>query len=225
MRSHSQSNLGRKWASADEQEGTIFNGDPLPRAQLICVSGKSTLLSTILRLADLTAGTIQIDSVDLSTLDRTSLRQHLTTIPQTPLHIPGTLRQNLDPFSTLPDQCLTSALKKVRLWTTLKARGGLGADLHPEELSQGQQQLLALARAILNKRKVVLLDEATSSVDIETERIMRDVLSRDFKECTVLTVAHRRETILDSDIVVVLEAGRVVESGEPGMLMGRQEEN
>jgi ATP-binding cassette subfamily C (CFTR/MRP) protein 1 len=182
-------------------------------------SGKSTLLSTLLRTLTPTTGTLLIDGIDLSTLSRPSIRRHLTTIPQTPLWLPGSLRANLDPFSSSTDEALITALQKVRLWDILEQRGGLDAEIHAEELSAGQEQLLSLARAIVNKKKVVLMDEATSSIDAETERIVRAVVRAEFETCTVLTVAHRRETILDGDVVVVLEGGRVVETGRPGELM------
>ena len=192
------------------------------RRLLKAYSGKSTLLSTILRTIDIAAGSISIDGVDLSTLPRTTIRHHLTVVPQSPIHIPGSVRQNIDPLSQATDLEITFALQRVRLNDILQERGDLSAEFLPDSLSKGQGQLLALARALLQKNKIILLDEATSSVDAETDRVVKEVVREGFKGCTVITVAHRPATILDSDIVVVLENGKVVEVGEPEELIGRE---
>lgn len=177
------------------------------------------MLSTILRTLDFSSGSIHIDGVDVSTLPRTTLRRHLTVVPQSPIHIPGSLRQNIDPRSQATDLEIDSVLQRVQLLDIVQERGGLSAEYLPDSLSKGEGQLLALARAMLQKNKIILLDEATSSVDAETDRIMKEVIREGFQECTVITVAHRPATILDSDIVVVLEAGKVVEVGNPRELM------
>lgn len=182
-------------------------------------SGKSTLFSVLLRLLDLSSGTIKIDSLDLSTLHRTSIRRHLTAIPQDPLHLIGTVRLNIDPFSIATDSEIIAALERVGLWSILSSRGGLTAEIVPDSLSKGQQQLLALARALLHKSKIVLLDEATSSVDKETEETLRKVMKEDFSDCTIISIAHRLETIMDYDVVAVMNKGRMVEFGRPAELM------
>ena len=186
-------------------------------------SGKSTLLATLLRTLDLTTGTIIVDGIDLSTLPRHLIRTHLTAVPQSALYLPGTLRENLSPFSSSPpsDDLIISALERVQLWSILRDRGGLDAPLTPDSLSAGQNQLLSIARAILQSNKIVLLDEATSSVDAETDKVVKEVIGESFKGCTVVTVAHRPETILGCEVVVLLEGGRVMEVGEPAVLMGR----
>jgi ATP-binding cassette subfamily C (CFTR/MRP) protein 1 len=186
-------------------------------------SGKSSLLATLTRILDPSTGTLRIDSLDLSHLPRSLLRQHLTIVPQNPLHLTGSVRYNIDPFSLSSDPAIISSLTKVHLWSILSERGGLDAELLPDTLSRGQQQLVALARAILMRkgRKVVLLDEATSSVDGETEGVMKRVLKEKFGGCTVVMVAHRRETILGAEIAVVMDGGRVVEVGRLGELMAR----
>lgn len=149
----------------------------------------------------------------------------MIVIPQDPLLLVGTLRLNLDPSNSHPDSALTAVLSRVGLWDELSSRGGLDADLTASGLSLGQQQLLALARALLkrDRGKVLLLDEPTSNVDAETDGVMQRVLAEDFAGCTILTVAHRLETIFDSDVVVVLDAGRLVEVGAPGELLGRED--
>lgn len=185
-------------------------------------SGKSTLLSTILRTVDIASGSISIDDRNLSTLPRTVIRQHLTAVTQSPIHLPGTLRLNIDPFSRATDLEIAFVLHKVRLHEIVQEKGGLDAEFLVDSLSQGQGQLLALARAMLQRNKVILLDEATSSVDAETDRIVKEVIKEGFQRCTVVTVAHRPATVLDSDVVVLLEGGKVFEIGNPGELMGRE---
>lgn len=185
-------------------------------------SGKSTLFSVLLRLLDLSSGTIRIDSLDLSTLHRTSIRRHLTAIPQDPLHLIGTVRLNIDPFSIATDSEIIAALERVGLWSILSSRGGLTAEIVPDSLSRGQQQLLALARALLHKSKIVLLDEATISVDKETEETLRKVMKEDFSDCTIISIAHRLETIMDYDVVAVMNKGRMVEFGRPAELMAAE---
>jgi ATP-binding cassette subfamily C (CFTR/MRP) protein 1 len=109
-------------------------------------------------------------------------------------------------------------LEKVFLWDKIFERGGLNVEFDTLGLSHGQQQLFSLARAMLNKRKVVLLDEATSSLDRQTDEAIQKVIREEFKECTVLAVAHRLETIGDADVVVVVDRGKIVEVGDPKVL-------
>jgi len=119
----------------------------------------------------------------------------------------GTLRFNTDPFGLCTDTQIISALTKVDLWSLLGERGGLDAELLSDTLSKGQLQLLALARTLLRKSKLVLMDEATSNIDSETARKIDGILKEEFRDSTILTVAHRRETILNAEIVVVIELG------------------
>jgi ATP-binding cassette subfamily C (CFTR/MRP) protein 1 len=185
-------------------------------------SGKSTLLSTILRILDISSGTIKIDSVDLSTVPRSIIRERLIAVPQHSTYIPGTVRLNADPFSQRTDEDIVAALTKVKLWSVLADRGGLDADFQLDSLSKGQQQQLALTRAILQKSAVVLLDEVTSSIDAETDRILKDVMRHEFQDCTVVTVAHRPETIQDADVVAVLDGGALIEFGVPNELLKKE---
>jgi len=150
------------------------------------------------------------------------IRRHLTIVPQSPIQIPGTVRQNIDPLSQATDLEVDFVLQKVHLHDAIQERGGYSAEFVLDSFSKGQGQLLALARALLQKNKIILLDEATSSVDAETDRIVKDIVRESFQDCTVITVAHRPSTILDSDIVVVLEDGKVAEVGKPEELMGRE---
>ncbi|GAB7352459.1 hypothetical protein MBLNU459_g2868t1 [Dothideomycetes sp. NU459] len=185
-------------------------------------SGKSTLLSSILRTVDPSSGSIRIDSLDLSRLPRATVRERLIAVPQEPLQLNGSVRFNTDPFDKATDELIISALEKVALWPTLLERGGLDTEFGADVLSKGQQQLMALARALVQKGnggRVALLDEATSSADTETSRVLNETLKREFADCTVLMVAHRKETILSADLVVVMDSGKVVEVGRPEDLM------
>lgn len=181
-------------------------------------------------MLDITSGSVVIDNLDLAAIPCERVREQLITIPQDPLLLVGcTVRLNVDPAGQLSDADMIAALDRVGLWTdVLEARGGLDAEIKDTlSLSRGQQQLLELARAMLKLRvshsKIVLLDEATSGVDVETDARMQNILRQaPFNSCTILTVAHRVRTIRDSDLVIVLDEGRVVEMDEPGVLAGRR---
>lgn len=193
-------------------------------------SGKSTLLATILRLLDLESGSIIIDNLDLSRLNRESIREHFITIPQDPFLFTGNVRLNADPLSAYADNAIIAALQKVRLWDILVLRGGLDCDLDEAPLSVGQSQLFCLARAILrsnsaggNDHRLLLLDEATSNVDSENDALMQQIIREEFPEHTVLSVAHRLETIVNADLVVVMEKGQILEVGNPQRLLEQDE--
>ena len=187
-------------------------------------SGKSSLLLALLRLLELDRGTILVDGVDLQTVPRNLVRERLGTIPQDPFLLAGSVRANLDPLGRFPgdDAPLVAALEKVQIWGLIKGRGGLDASAQDQPLSQGQQQLFALARALVHRARVLVLDEATSNVDAESDRLMQRVIREEFQGRTIITVAHRLDTIIDSDIVVVLEAGEVREMGKPSELLERE---
>lgn len=197
-----------------------------PSGHKICIcgrtgSGKSTLLSVLLRLLNVQEGQILIDSIDISTLPSQTIRKNITVIPQSPFFLPGSVRLNLhvDSATTPPDEFLILALRKVKLWTLISSRGGLDADLTSIALSHGQQQLFCLAAAILKKSKIVVIDEATSGVDTETEKMMDELIKEEFRDCTVLCIAHRLDMALEFDKVVVLGGGEVLEMGPPGELV------
>ncbi|PON29457.1 hypothetical protein TGAM01_v201706 [Trichoderma gamsii] len=184
-------------------------------------SGKSSLLLSILRLLDPSSGTLSIDSIPLNTISREVIRSRLITVAQDQFVLPGTIRQNIDPSSSYPQGAIIEALQAVNLWNVIDARGGLDATFEEDMLSHGQKQLFFLARAVLKKDcgKVVLLDEASSSLDKETEQLVRTTINTHFKNHTVISIAHHLATILDFDRVVVMEKGRVVEVGSPRELL------
>ncbi|UKZ85058.1 uncharacterized protein TrAFT101_000933 [Trichoderma asperellum] len=184
-------------------------------------SGKSSLLLTILRLLEPSSGALTIDSIPLSIISREIIRSRLITVTQDQFVLPGTIRQNIDPSSSYPESAIIEALQVVNLWTVIDARGGLDITFEEDILSHGQKQLFFLARAVLKKDcgKVVLLDEASSSLDKETEQMVRTTINTHFKNHTVISIAHHLETILDFDRVVVMDKGRVVEIGSPRELL------
>nr|CAD7444835.1 unnamed protein product [Timema bartmani] len=185
-------------------------------------AGKSSLTLGLFRIIEAAGGSIHIDGMDISRLGLHALRSKLTIIPQDPVLFSGTLRQNLDPFGRLSDEDVWAALEHAHLKAFVK---GLPAGLNHqvteggENLSVGQRQLICLARALLRKTKVLILDEATAAVDLETDDLIQRTIRIEFKNSTVLTIAHRLNTILDSDRVIVLDKGRVVEFDKPETLL------
>jgi ABC-type multidrug transport system fused ATPase/permease subunit len=185
-------------------------------------AGKSTLTVALFRLVEAALGTIRIDEKDISKIGLHDLRNKLTIIPQDPVLFSGTLRMNLDPFSKFSDADLWSALEKAHLGVFV---GGLEGGLeHPvseggENLSVGQRQLLCLARALLRRTRVLVLDEATAAVDLETDDLIQVTIRKEFAESTVLTIAHRLNTIMDYDRIMVLDKGKLVEFDSPEKLL------
>lgn len=188
-------------------------------------SGKSSLVLTLLRMLELKEGTVRIDGVDISVVPRQTVRRCLTTIPQDPVTLSGTVRKNLDPESVFasdsPD--LQAALTKVGLWDVVSERGGLEADYNSMGFSTGQKQLFCLARASLQRSKVVLLDECTSGIDHTMNLTMRDFISENFKTATLIEVVHRMEAVISYDVVVVMRDGQIAETGRPMELLSRQD--
>ncbi|KAF7857097.1 uncharacterized protein EAF02_011330 [Botrytis sinoallii] len=186
-------------------------------------SGKSSLIAALFRMLELHPGSsILIDGIDISAIPRQTVRARLNAVPQDPFFLRSTIRTNADPYNVHTDLQIISALKKVQLWSLISSKGGLDAQLDTEFFSHGQRQLFCLARAILRGGRIIVLDEATSSVDSETDKLMQRVIREVFEGCTILAVAHRLDTIADFDRIVLLGKGEVVESGQFGELMERE---
>ncbi|TGJ82199.1 hypothetical protein E0Z10_g6546 [Xylaria hypoxylon] len=183
-------------------------------------SGKSTLLLSMLRLVELDSGSITIDGQDLSTLPRETIRAGMITIPQDAFILGDSIRVNMDPSGTASDEEMIAALDKVKLWDILKPR----AVVERAPLSHGQSQLFGLARAVLLKgrSRILLLDEATSNVDASTDELMQRIIRDEFAQHTIITIAHRLDTIRDADIIVVLDKGMIVEIGAPDDLLAKR---
>ncbi|XP_063682425.1 ATP-binding cassette sub-family C member 10-like [Bolinopsis microptera] len=182
-------------------------------------AGKSTLFLALFKLVDLERGSIIIDDVNITEISNKSLRKSLTIIPQQPLIFSGTLRDTLDPFSDHSDEELKAALRQTEMVHYLNSKDGLNSEVALGTLSTGESQLISLARAFLRKSRIVCLDEATSNVDSDTEQLVQRLLQNQLSGCTVLAIAHRIETVLDYDRVIVMSQGSIVEEGDPRKLL------
>lgn len=185
-------------------------------------AGKSSLTLALFRLIEAAGGQISIDGQTIAELGLHALRSRLTIIPQDPVLFSGTLRMNVDPFSVYSDEEIWLALEHAHLKAFVKGTSaGLAYEVAEggENLSIGQRQLVCLARALLRKTKVLVLDEATAAIDLETDDLIQTTIRQQFSECTVLTIAHRLNTILDSDRVLVLDKGLVAELDSPQNLL------
>jgi ATP-binding cassette, subfamily C (CFTR/MRP), member 1 len=184
--------------------------------------GKSSLILVLLRLLDPPNGTISIDGIPINEVNREDIRSRLIVLPQDPVTLPGSLRFNMDPSGSSSDAQITSALKRVDLWDAIHTKGGLDSGIEAVKLSHGQLQLLAFARATLRKGQILILDEATSSLDEHSEALVDQLIREEFADKTVLAVAHRLRTIRSFDRVAVLDSGRIVEAGKPDDLLERE---
>ncbi|KAJ2644256.1 hypothetical protein GGF44_000722 [Coemansia sp. RSA 1694] len=206
-------------------------------------AGKSSLTYALMRLVEADSGCILIDDVDISSIGLQDLRSRISIIPQDPSLFGGTIRDNLDPAHEYTDDEVWAAInacgisdlvetptmerkhkaeEDIRYW-----RYGTGLSKwvrsNGANFSVGQRQLISLCRALLWRRKIVVLDEATANVDSKTDQIMQSVIRQEFKDCTVLTIAHRLNTIMDSDRVLVMDQGRVVEFDTPANLLAHDD--
>ncbi|WAQ99709.1 MRP1-like protein [Mya arenaria] len=185
-------------------------------------AGKSSLMVSIFRLIEAAGGDIEIDGVNLSEIGLHDLRSNLTILPQDPVLFCGTLRMNLDPFDHYTEEQIWTALEHSHLH---KFVSGLEDGLKHEcgeggqNLSVGQRQMVCLTRSLLRKSKVLVLDEATAAVDMETDELIQRTIREEFKGCTILTIAHRLNTIMDYDKIMVLDKGLIKEFDSPKNLL------
>jgi ABC-type multidrug transport system fused ATPase/permease subunit len=204
-------------------------------------SGKSSLIALILKLLDPTSSTadkIFIDNTPLCRIDRLTLRQRIIAVPQEAVFLPdgSTYMDNLDPSNASNVEECEAIIQAVGLWSFVEERGGLHAGMAASTLSAGQRQLMSLGRALIVRRirarstmaaglldkGILLLDEVSSSVDSATERVMEEVIRNEFRDYTVISVTHRLDTIMDFDRVVMMDAGVVVEVGNPLVLANKE---
>ncbi|GLT33469.1 hypothetical protein SLA2020_080590 [Shorea laevis] len=185
-------------------------------------SGKSTLIQTLFRIVEPAAGQIIIDGINISSIGLHDLRSRLSIIPQDPTMFEGTVRSNLDPLEEYTDEQIWEALDKCQLGDEVrKKEGKLDSPVseNGENWSMGQRQLVCLGRVLLKKSKVLVLDEATASVDTATDNLIHRTLREHFSDCTVLTIAHRITSVLDSDMVLLLNHGLIEEYDSPARLL------
>ncbi|XAR56773.1 Xenobiotic-transporting ATPase [Bertholletia excelsa] len=185
-------------------------------------SGKSTLIQTLFRIVEPAAGEILIDGIKISTIGLHDLRSRLSIIPQDPTMFEGTVRSNLDPLEEYTDEQIWEALDKCQLGDEVRKKEGKldsAVTENGENWSMGQRQLVCLGRVLLKKSKVLVLDEATASVDTATDNLIQQTLKQHFSDCTVLTIAHRITSVLDSDMVLLLDHGLIMEYDSPNKLL------
>ncbi|XP_024158238.1 ABC transporter C family member 3 [Rosa chinensis] len=185
-------------------------------------SGKSTLIQTLFRIVDPDAGRILIDGIDISSIGLHDLRSNLSIIPQDPTMFEGTVRSNLDPLEEYKDEQIWEALDKCQLGDEVRKKEGKldsAVGENGENWSMGQRQLVCLGRVLLKKSKVLVLDEATASVDTATDNLIQQTLRHHFSDCTVITIAHRISSVLDSDMVLLLSNGLLEECDSPARLL------
>ena len=185
-------------------------------------------MAALLRMPE-PQGEVIIDDVITSTLNIRALRSSVAVIPQRPFIFNDTQRRNLDPWEEHTDDEVWAVLEKVQLSSTVGSRGSLDEVLQlvitegRNNLSVGERQLICLARALLQNAKIILLDEATANVDYLTDRMIQDVIRKEMAECMVLTIAHRLDTVLEYDRIMVLEKGEIVEFDQPDVLLQKRD--
>ncbi|KAK4482367.1 hypothetical protein RD792_009520 [Penstemon davidsonii] len=185
-------------------------------------SGKSTLIQALFRLIEPECGRIIIDNIDIKKIGLHDLRSRLSIIPQDPTLFEGTIRGNLDPLQEHSDQEIWQALDKSQLGEIVRQKEHKLDTLvleNGDNWSVGQRQLVSLGRALLKQARILVLDEATASVDTATDNLIQKIIRTEFKDCTVCTIAHRIPTVIDSDLVLVLSDGRVAEFDTPARLI------
>ena len=201
-------------------QGLTFSIQPGHKVGIIgrTGAGKSSILQVLFRLVNPEKGTVYLDGVDYMKIGLQNLRKQLSVIPQTPVLFAASIRDNLDPFKLSTDEELIQALEEVQLKDIiLEYENGIYTEVKGDGiiLSAGQKQLLCLARVVIRKNRIIMMDEATANVDNETDRIIQETIKNKFENCTLLVIAHRIRTIIQSDKIIVVDSGKCKEYGTP----------
>ena len=189
-------------------------------------AGKSSLVMSLFRIIEPTDGSIAIDGLDITGIGLSDLRSKLSIIPQDSQIFEGTLRQNLDPFNDHSDHDVWKVLELSHLKEHIQSMpDGLNSSISEggSNLSAGQRQLMCLGRALLRTSNILVLDEATASVDVQTDKIVQQTIRTEFQDRTIVTIAHSLNTIMDSDRILVLDNGKVAEFDTPEALLQKQD--
>ncbi|XP_046714407.1 ATP-binding cassette sub-family C member 10, partial [Silurus meridionalis] len=214
--------LAYRPGSSNALDGVSFTVMPGEKVGIVgrTGSGKSSLFLALFRMVELKQGRILLDAEDIGQVALSELRSKLAIIPQDPFLFSSSVRENLDPCGRHLDDQLLNALDQCHLGDVVRRIGGLDAAVgeRGKSLSVGQRQLMCLARALLTEANILCIDEATASVDHKTDMLLQKTIRERFKHKTVLTIAHRLNTIMDSDRVLVMHAGKVVEFDSPSAL-------
>ena len=181
-------------------------------------AGKSSLVTALLRLVEINDGSIIIDGVDISKIGLNTLRSRISIIPQDPILFSGTIRSNLDPFNKFTDTQLWEGLRRCQLVPAISSLDDNVSE-NGGNYSVGQRQLLSLCRALLTRAKIIVMDEATASIDVENDALLQKSIRQEFIDSTCLVIAHRLNTILDSDKILVMDNGKVLEFDTPSNLL------
>lgn len=184
-------------------------------------AGKSSIITALFQLYPI-EGKIIIDGVDTTKIPLKETRSKISIIPQEPVLFSGTLRKNLDPFEEYNDEILWNALEQVEMKEVVnELPDGLQSNVAEggSNFSVGQRQLVCLARALIRNNKILVMDEATANVDPYTDALIQNTIREKFADCTVLTIAHRLHTVMDSDRILVMNAGRAEEFDLPYNLL------
>lgn len=216
-----------------------FKVDPQSKIGIVgrTGAGKSTIITALFRLLEPITGCIKIDGQDISKIDLVTLRRSITIIPQDPILFAGTIKSNVDPYDEYDEKKIFKALSQVNLISSHEFEEVLNSEerfnsthnkflnLHTEiaegglNLSQGERQLLFIARSLLREPKIILLDEATSSIDYDSDHLIQGIIRSEFNKSTILTIAHRLRSVIDYDRIIVMDAGEVKEYDRPSELL------
>lgn len=210
-------NVSMSYSHEKVLKGISFNVKPKEKIGIVgrTGAGKSSIISTLFRLYDY-EGEIFIDDIEIKSLSLQFLRQNIAIIPQDPIMFSGSIRSNIDPLNEYTDEEIWKTLHKIHMDSVISS---IDTDLETMNFSTGQRQLICLARAIMKKSKIVVLDEATANMDPDTEKMIHKIIIDNFCNCTLLIIAHRLESILDCNKVLVLEKGEILEYASPATLL------